>query len=521
MGLNLHSLKRGRPKLEPISIDELACDSTMTGFSDLFRIPTAFRNPDVSRGLKPTSEILEPVRINTDASEAPPSETGPSVSALAADGFQASYSLNLVSGGSEDVPSETDPPVSDGTSSDPPVSESRNVYQRPIQTEKADINIGFMDDTGGVVSDPALSIDGAETDARDTGGFVSDASISMLSAPLQRKLQIREAKLVQEGHTYGEQTVYEALWKYGTVVSDQVRVITVGFLRMAGIAGLAESNCKAAVAGLLDKLTIERLPDRIIAQGRTYKVYNWSSVLSRRRTAGLTHVIKSRGVVFVDPKTGLPLTAAKTPPRRQKREVAFEAKTQETGQRETSSPKKDGSETGPPVSLPRYSAAQVSDLPTSYVNHLKSSESSPERSPILVVKPSPQNHLEIADLACRLRKDLDTAFDDSAAARLWRECRKSVLDCTVEEVMHFVLLKSHKIHRDPKIRNPIGLLLMSVPEFFNGNAVHELREQKRREEEQNRELQYQQRRYWKEVADDPSTPLDERSLAAKFLAELG
>ena len=70
--------------------------------------------------------------------------------------------------------------------------------------------------------------------------------------------------------------------------------------------------------------------------------------------------------------------------------------------------KKRGSETGGPVSLPRYSAAQVSDLPTSYVNHDKSPESSPERSPILVVKPSPQNHLEIADLACRLRKDLDT-----------------------------------------------------------------------------------------------------------------
>ena len=298
MGLNLHSLKRGRPKLEPISIDELACDSTMTGFSDLFRIPTAFGNPDGSRGLKPTSDILEPVRTNTDASEAPPSET------------------------------------------DPPVSELRNVYQLPIQTEKADINSGFLDDTGGLVSDPSISIERVETDAPDTGGSVSDASISMLSAPLQRKLQIREAKLVQEGHTYGEQTVYEALWKHGTVVSDQVRVITVGFLRMAGIAGLAESNCKTAVAGLLDKLTIERLPDRIIAQGRTYKVYNWSSVLSRRRTAGLTHVIKSRGVVFVDPKTGLPLTVAKTPPRRQKREAAFEAKTQEAGQRETSSPKK-------------------------------------------------------------------------------------------------------------------------------------------------------------------------------------
>src|SRR5260221_11086962 len=41
MANNSRSLRRGKQKLEPISIDELAGDSTMTGFSDLFKIPTA------------------------------------------------------------------------------------------------------------------------------------------------------------------------------------------------------------------------------------------------------------------------------------------------------------------------------------------------------------------------------------------------------------------------------------------------------------------------------------------------
>ncbi len=86
--------------------------------------------------------------------------------------------------------------------------------------------------------------------------------------------------------------------------------------------------------------------------------------------------------------------------------------------------------------------------------------------------------------------------------------------------MHFVLLKSQKIYRDRNIRNPIGLLLMSIPEFFTGSAVHELRAEKRREEEQRRESQVQQRKYWQEVADDPNTPSDERALALKFLAEI-
>jgi len=86
--------------------------------------------------------------------------------------------------------------------------------------------------------------------------------------------------------------------------------------------------------------------------------------------------------------------------------------------------------------------------------------------------------------------------------------------------MHFVQLKSQKIYRDRNIRNPIGLLLMTVPEFFTGSAVRDLRAQKRREEEQCRELQEQQRKYWKEVADNATTPPEERELALKFLAEI-
>lgn len=128
--------------------------------------------------------------------------------------------------------------------------------------------------------------------------------------------------------------------------------------------------------------------------------------------------------------------------------------------------------------------------------------------------------MPITDLASRLRNDLDPAFDDSAAGRLWRECQNSVPDCTIDEIMHFVVLKAQKIYRDRNIRNPIGLLLMSIPEFFTGSAVHELREQKSREEKQQREIQEQQRKYWKEVADDPNTPSDERKLALKFLAEM-
>lgn len=476
---NSRSLKRGKHKLEPISIDELAGDSTMTGFSDLFKIPTGVQQPRTAKGWKRPSESLTP-EGEADGLVTHEPETSPPVIALAiALGNEHFPSRSRGAGNSlsNSTPLETSPAKTGG-----PVSPSTVLRQ--------------------VTPQP-----GGETDPSETSPLVSAQSFpELVSAPLQRKLQIREAKLVQEGHTYGEQTVYEALWKHGAVVNEQVRVITIGFLRMANIAGLAESNCKAAVAGLLDKLTIERLPDKNIAQGRTYKVYNWTSVLARRRGAGLTHVIKSRGVIFVDPKTGRQLTAAKTLPRRQPKANGIE-----TG----------GVETGGPVSVGTGKTDMHAQFSTLAETHRESMElPSSDQSPRAAAQERPSLQPEIQDLASRLRKDLDSAFDDSAAGRLWRECQKSVPDCTVDEVVHFVALKSQKIYRDRNIRNPIGLLLMSIPEFFTGSAVHELRAEKRREEEQRRESQIQQRKYWQEVADDPNTPSDERELALKFLAEI-
>jgi hypothetical protein len=434
---NSHLLKRGRQKLQPISIDELAGDSTMTGFSDLFKIPTLA--PE-----KPPDSFDLPITL---------AETGGSVSAGVASGVRGSAL----------------------TARQPKPKIPSNLHE---------VRNGKTVETGGSVSGSSVlsgaasvsgSAEAAPSEARpsETGGSVSSPEGFIVPAPLQRKLQIREAKLVQEGHTYGEQTVYEALWKHGTVVNEQVRLITIGFLRMASIAGLAESNCKVATAGLLEKLTVERLPDKNISQGRTYRIYNWTSVLARRKAAGLTHVIKSRGVIFVDPKTGVPLTLAKTQPRRPKPESS----------RQTSP-----SETGGPVSAPFISVS------------------------------TSLTQTEV--LASRLRQEFNAAFDDSAASRLWRECQKAVPDCNVDEIMHFVLVKGQQLNRDRNIRNPIGLLLMSVPDFFTGSAVHELRATKTAEQEQQRNSQAQQKRYWKEVAENPSTPPDERDLALKFLADL-
>ena len=500
----------------------------MTGFSDLFKIPTGepqFPAP-LTEGWKPILEIVRGSPLLSGLDGRTPGrdgvETGGPVSHQVdrellsrEDSMQRPQAV--VDGG------ETNPPVSAGTL-DVTITQAMDVetdlsapFGAPSREDSVQQSQPVID---GCETDPPVSGQAIDvTTARSVADIQIDLVTRLGTSPtiigpsvshpletdppvstlLPRKLQIREAKLVQEGHTYGEQTVYEALWKHGTVVSESIRMITVGFLRMASIAGLAESNCKAAVAGLLEKLAIERLPDKNVTQGRTYRIHSWTAVLARRRAAGLTHVIKSRGVVFVDPRTGQQLTVAKTLPRRP-----------------SESP---GTKTGGPVSVGSVSSGQTPGQLAQSTAEVQST------SPIDVAnrhtaQPQPFLAMSTSDLASRLRKDLDPAFDDSAAGRLWRECRSFVPDCTVDEILHFVGLKAQKIYRDRNIRNPIGLLLMSIPEFFTGSAVHELREQKDTEEKQRRQMQEEHRKYWRQVADDSAASSEDRTLALKFLAEM-
>lgn len=473
MANNSSSLKRHKRKLEPISIDELAGDSTMTGFSDLFKIPTGpnLQSPSASTNTwKRPIDILKEIPLLTTAQAEIDNAT---------------------------VVLETSGPVS---------SNARSALASAFSFDGLD-TAGRVSVDYGQPRDDDCSIPGRssnkfepllETTAVDTGEVKTkgNETVPLVSTILRRKLQIREARLVQEGHTYGEQTVYEALWKNGTVVSDSVRLLTIGFSRMAGIAGLAESNCKAAIAGLLDKLAIERLPDKNVSQGHTYRIYSWTAVLSRRRAAGLTHVIKSRGVVFVDPRTGQQLTLAKTPSRGLKTALSKTIRLETDG----------------PVSKQQIVSSHSSSLTPVPLSSIP-------RPDALISFTVQQT--AITDLAARLRNDLDPTFDDSAAGRLWRECHTSVPDCSTEEILHFVTLKAQKIYRDRNIRNPIGLLLMSIPDFFTGGAVHELRKQKGREEQHRQEMQEQQRKYWTDVAQDSKTPPEERKLASKFLEEMG
>ena len=127
----------------------------------------------------------------------------------------------------------------------------------------------------------------------------------VLSRPLTR---IRRATSAQDGHSFGEQALYEALWQHAHPHGDETRIVTVGYRRMAELARLTVNNCKANIQSLIQKLAVEEVASFTHSQGRTYLIYSYNAILHRRRESGLTHYIKSRGVLFVDPDTGEPLT---------------------------------------------------------------------------------------------------------------------------------------------------------------------------------------------------------------------
>jgi hypothetical protein len=122
---------------------------------------------------------------------------------------------------------------------------------------------------------------------------------------------MRKCAAAHEGHSLGEEVLYQALWKAATVESAGARTIVIGWRGMSQLCRMTPKNCKINTQRLIRKLALEILspyntPESI---GTTYRIFPSEAILRRRRAAGLEWVIRSRGVEFVDPSTGTPVSA--------------------------------------------------------------------------------------------------------------------------------------------------------------------------------------------------------------------
>jgi len=305
-------------------------------------------------------------------------------------------------------------------------------------------------------------------------------------------LRVRRATLAQDGHSFGEQALYEALWQHAHPRDNDSRIITLGYRRMSELARLTVNNCKANIQALIQKLAVEEVSSFTHSQGRTYLVYTYAAILQRRRDAGLTHYIKSRGVVFVDPDSGAPLTARI----RDRSGIPFSGAPLPGSVPEGAS---QGTPAAPISGAPLSPAAPYSQaLRNAFSN---STTSTPP------------------DLLQGLRQ-LVGLVDDEAAAVLWHQCRKRAQDCTAEEVLHFARAKA-AIFRSGKIQNPIGFLLAAVPKCFEGASFLEFRREQAQRAREAEEQQVQMRREFEAIMNDPNSSEEDRQFVRRMLAKGG
>jgi hypothetical protein len=116
-----------------------------------------------------------------------------------------------------------------------------------------------------------------------------------------RQGRIRRATLVEDGHSLAEQAVYEVLWQAASPagdVADADRTIRIGYHRLAQMTRLSWVSVKANLRTLERKLAIEVTGSENSAtrEGKCYLVYSRSSILERRKQAGLEWVRRTRGV---------------------------------------------------------------------------------------------------------------------------------------------------------------------------------------------------------------------------------
>lgn len=128
--------------------------------------------------------------------------------------------------------------------------------------------------------------------------------------PRYQRPKARRARTVEDGHSHAEQSLYSALWERAKSYSSDARVITIGFGTMSHLGRLSLNNCRQNVRSLMHKLALEEIRAELSNEkiGKTYLVYGNAAILRRRKMAGLEWVIRTKGVVFVDPATGAVLT---------------------------------------------------------------------------------------------------------------------------------------------------------------------------------------------------------------------
>jgi hypothetical protein len=210
-------------------------------------------------------------------------------------------------------------PALDGLESGAPVSAAEQtsaVVQaapelNPLESHALDSEYGL--ETSAPVASAPVETARLETATELSAGEEDAPACGAPDYRFRRRPRIREAHTVRDGHSLAEQAVYEAMYGAGKPYRGESRILTIGLRTLAELSRMAYSNCKANVRSLVAKRAVDELPGFSYTDGRTYIIHGQAEILRRRREAGLTHVLRTRGVAFVDPVSGAPDLSASDP----------------------------------------------------------------------------------------------------------------------------------------------------------------------------------------------------------------
>jgi len=303
--------------------------------------------------------------------------------------------------------------------------------------------------------------------------------------PAVAQRHVRRAVLAQDGHSSGEEMLYQALWnsKYARQETKETKLVTIGWKAMAKMARMTPRNTKRNCQSLIDKLALEQLSDENSREsiGRTYRVFSYKSILERRRAAGMEWITRTRGVEFVSPPADLPMDPAWTV---------------------------------------RKAPVRVAE-PT---DHEKRWSVPPaERGPGVERDTGVEGDTGVGAVVRALREYLP-GVDDASAADLVGACRQKAPDASADELAYFVRLKADLMFRMGTVKSPMGFLKTAVPRCFEGESFRQYRETeaRRREAAQREEAarEEEERRFREEqqaIANDPKASDEERRIAREYL----
>ena len=284
---------------------------------------------------------------------------------------------------------------------------------------------------------------------------------------------VYKASLAQDGHSLGEQAVYEVLWREGKADKPRMdtedpwaaRYVSLGYAEVAAKARINKKSAKLNLQRLIEKQAIEVTSEYIkeTSSPRTYRVLSYREIVDRRRRAGMVWVVRNKAVTFVTPE-GMPLGMDPLGPSTTGMDIPSRSNL--------------GFTHTPGGLVPTAGVAHAATAPgvetPTHINRevfLDNSLGSKDTT-------TTTTFFSGFDLVVKAMSEVGYA-DHTAVVQLVEDCSAIVPDVTAEEICEFVQAKKSIVAGSSTIKNPIGFLLATVPKCFVGKTFLEHREQKR------------------------------------------